>query len=90
VKVNGDLKKDNENNNLQKKLSTGKDSIGKEEKEKSVKKESQDLIDGQRDVSPNGSTQKGSRLPDDWMPDEQDRSYAQNLNLDASKVAKDF
>ncbi|EHD12899.1 hypothetical protein CIN_21450 [Commensalibacter intestini A911] len=64
--------------------------IREDKKEKSVKKENQDLIDGQRDVSPNGSTKKGSRLPDDWMPTENDIAYAQNLNLDPEKIAEDF
>lgn len=59
-------------------------------KEKSNKKESENLVGDQGDVSPNGSTKKGSRLPDDWMPTENDIAYAQNLNLDPEKIAEDF
>lgn len=59
-------------------------------KEKSNKKESENLVGDQGDVSPNGSTQKGSRLPDDWSPDEQGREYARNLGLDVGRTIEDF
>lgn len=64
-------------------------------KEKSNKKESENLVGDQGDVSPNGSTQNikskhGSRLPDDWSPDEQGREYARNLGLDVGRTIEDF
>lgn len=62
----------------------------KDKKEKSNKKESENLVGDKEDVSPIGSTKKGHRLPDDWMPNENDIAYAQKLNLDPEKIAEDF
>lgn len=80
--------------NSQKQAPLNKNRIDKnrieKKKEKSNKKESENLVGDQGDVSPNGSTKKGSRLPDDWMPTENDIAYAQNLNLDPEKIAEDF
>ena len=33
---------------------------------------------------------RGSRLPEDWQPNESDCSYASDLGLDASKIAENF
>ncbi|CAI3960532.1 DUF1376 family (YdaU), partial [Commensalibacter communis] len=40
--------------------------------------------------TPQAKSKRGSRLPDDWLPDEEDREYARNLGLDVIRTIEDF
>ncbi|MDI2113052.1 hypothetical protein [Commensalibacter nepenthis] len=40
--------------------------------------------------TPQAKSKHGSRLPDDWLPDEEDREYARNRGLDVIRTIEDF
>lgn len=87
--------KRNENNNVgaiakQKPsncINTGQDKTGEDSKE--VSNQERASLEGEADKK-SSSKSNGSRLPENWAPTNEEKSYASGLGLDPESTAEDF